>query len=1260
MFTVSPRRLVTGVAAVAVVAATLVVAPPAAPARAQEVTLSAEEVDEALFVAGDIARVSADPAAGVLEGVLQELYAVRPDLSADAAVGQIRVLESALAGSTPPARGRASIAAQSAGAATYEYCQGWREPAQGVEWTKRDHICADWHHTNAARLHFLTAAIAEAEVLPATKRAVRKQVKATLAASDNGIGASVLTPTLDQATGSGSMQDASVRLQHSYALAQENDEFAAARDDLWAGTSAEEILASLQQRKDDPDLAPLAEQLAKIDAQGRLPMPPAESEGLAAVALSRTDQATGTAVNALTTLAQAQQKYDEATTEAEKKKAKEDLEKAQDGLKAPLKDAKKLVEDAKTVVNFATFVLSKFEPSAAEAIQEAADTVLPVAEGLIGIGSSIVNGVINFYSGNWIGVIGDAFSALQGLEKLFGGSSASKPKPDPVLVAVENLGKQLEKLGTEMHERFDRVDAALEQIYGALTDGLGEILAKLVANERNVAEIFDRLETQRASLVRLEDRVFALFGAEQRRAQKEAINLAVGKQTMSQDLYDTSTNQFFTWATEHAKDDIALGANRSFAPADLLDELNRGLDTNVDYLRLFTRQVYGLPAPLSNGTVSNPSDWGSAARAFGRVITEHPRHFHSEPRNRARLDGIITAGEHIRDTFAAIAADDAPGPIDTGRPGTGSRVLNAATAYYEDAWAALATAIEQRLATWGADQVTTFDLWKGARQAYNAAHLPNLPAISCGPILSGKTFPAGSPYRTTMPNQLGLAIASGLVSLRVCGTGAEWVNIEDRPETNPRTPVIINRFAQLRVRTEIQVRNSGGTVLATGTGTYLDPGKTLICNFDEDGTDNCDLTASHAVSKADHQWSAISTELGYAWSAAVRAPGESVITEMVRDWLRGRQQVAAGHIVGLLEPGRALSAASVRVSAARKALVSYVELGLPAGLAVDAELRGLLEGGVRPASTSADPLDRVLGGTTRLLDDAGGGHLSLIWDAVAAQYREVDVLQVLRSAGRERILRLEQVLRDHVVPADGQARRRLGQPFIETTLDRLELARSVLTGAGPVTTIRSGPTGHTGVAQPTFTFTTGEEEIGSTVACRLFAEDATPPAYGPCSGATSHSPTTPLGDGAYVFEVRGVDDALVTGAATTRRFVVDTVAAPGDPGGATGPGPSTGPVPTADPGKAASFTMHVKPRVKGKKRVGTKLRVTSGRWAPVPATVSYQWLRNGKKVQGKQGKRAVHRVVRADRGKRLWVRVVVTSPGVTTTRVVTNKVRVRR
>ncbi len=1244
MFAVSPRRLVAGIATIAVAAATLTVAPFAAPAHAQEVTLSAQEVNEALFVAGDIARVSADPPARVLEGVLQELYAVRPGLSPQVAAAQIRVLESTMATAPQQQAGR-PMTAQAGGAATYEYCQSWSEPAEGTEWVKRDHICADWYHTNAARLHFLTSAIEEMEVLPETKRAVRKEVKSELATPDNGIGVSVLTPTLDQGTGSGSLQQSSSKLQASYALAQDNDKFAAARDDLWAGSTAEEILASLQQRRNDPDLVPLAEQLAKIDSQGRLTMTPTESEDLAAVALTKTDEATGTAVNALSTLAKAQQKYDEAKTEAEKTKAKKDLDDAKSALKAPLDQAKKVVEDAKKVVDFATFILKKFEPSAAEAIQEAADTVLPIAEGLIGVGSSIVNGVINFYSGNWIGLIGDAFSAMQGLEKLFGGSSASKPKPDPVLVAVQNLGKQLEKLGEEMHERFDRVDAALEQIYGALTGGLSEVLAKLVANEQNVAEIFDRLESHRANLARLEDRVFALFGAEQRRAQKEAVNLAVGKQTMSQDLYDTSTNLFFTWATEHAKDEIALGAGRSYADADLLEELNKGLDTNVDYLRVFAKEIYGLPTPLGGSKVVNPSDWGSAARAFGRVITEHPRHFHSESRNLTRLDSIVTEGERLRDTLARIAENDT-----TGTTGTGSTVLDAATGYYRQAWQDLSTAVEQRLDTWAADQVTTFDLWAGPRQSYNVNHLSSLPAVSCGPILSGKTFPAGSPYRTTMPNQLGLAFTAGLVNLRVCSTAAEWVNIEDRPETNPRTPVIEHRFAQLRVRVEVQARNESGTVLATATGIYTDPTKTLICSFDEDGTDNCGSVGNHAVSKAGHEWDEIRTKLGYTWSTAVRDPAESTITGMVTTWLRGRQQVAAGHVLNLLKPGGQLSGASRALSAARKALSSYVELGLPAGLAVDAELRGLLEGGLRSPSSGDDPLDDLLGGTTRLLDDAGGDHRRLIWDAVAERYRDHDVPQALRAEGLARVDRLVQVLREHVVPSDGELRRHLGPLFIETTLDRLELSRSVLTGNGPVTTIMSGPAGSTTLARPAFAFTTGEEAIGTTVQCRVYADGTTPPAYQVCSGSDqrSHTPATPLSNGAYVFEVRGADDALIAGTAAARRFTVATGTTPGVPGGPTGPV------------KVTSFALYEKPKVKGKKRVGKKLRVTTGRWSPAPATVSYQWFRNGKRIKGKKGKRAVYRVVRADGGKRLWVRVVLTSPGVTSTGVATKKVRIRR
>lgn len=1252
MFAVSPRRLVTGIAAAAVAAATLTVAPLAAPAHAEEVTLSAGEVNEALFVAGDIARVSADPSARVLEGVLQELYAVRPGLSPAVAAGQIRALESTMDSAAPQGQAGRPMTAQAGGAATAEYCQNWSEPAAGVEWVKRDHICADWYHTNAARLHFLTSAIEEMEVLPETKRAVRKEVKSELATPDNGIGTSALTPTLDQGTGSGGLQQSSSKLQRSYTLAQDNDKFAAARDDLWAGTTAEEILASLQQRKNDPDLVPLAEQMAQIDSQGRLKMTSAQSEDLAAVALTKTDEATETAVNALSTLAKAQQKYDEAKTEAERTKAKKDLDDARSALKAPLDQAKKVVEDAKKVVDFATFVLEKFDPRAAEAIEEAAETVLPIAEGLIGIGTSIVNGVINFYSGNWIGLIGNAFSALQGLEKLFGGPGGGKPKPEPAVLAIQNLSKQLEKLGEEMHERFDRVDAALEQIYGALTEGLSQVLAKLIANEQNVAEIFDRLETQRANLVRLEDRVFALFGAEQRREQKETINLAVGKQTMSQDLYDTSTNKFFTWATEHAKDEIALGAHRSFASADLLDELNKGLDTNVDYLRRFAKEVYGLPAPLGASTVVNPSDWGSAARAFTRVITEHPRHFHSDPRNLSRLNSIVTEGERLRDTLARIAENDT-----TGTAGTGNSVLDAATGFYRNAWNALSTAVEQRLDAWGADQVTTFDLWAGPRQPYNAAHLPNLPAISsCGPILSGKTFAAGSPYRTTMPNQHGLALAAGLLSPRVCGTSATWVNIEDRPETNPRTPIFMDRFAQLQVRVEVQVRNGNGTVMGIATGTYTDPQKVKICSFDDDGTNNCDNVGNHAKSKADHEWDEIRTKFGYVWSQQDRDQDESAVTGVVADWLRGRQQVAVNHLLNLLKPGGQLSGQSRAVSAARKALSSYVELGLPAGLAVDAELRGLLEGGLRTPSTSEDPLDDLLGGTTRLLDDAGGDHLRLIWDAVAERYRNHDVPQALRTEGLARVDRLEEVLREHVVPADDESRRPLGAPFVETTLDRLELARSALTGDGPVTTILSGPAASTTSTRPAFAFTTGEETIGTTARCRVYADGTVPPAYQSCSGADgkSHTPATPLSDGAYVFEVRGTDDALISGAATARRFAVATGGTtPGGPGGSTGPGSTA-------PGQVTSFTMRTKPKVKGKKRVGKKLRVTTGLWSPAPATVTYQWFRNGKRIKGKKGKRAFHRVVRADRGKRLWVRVVVTSPGVVKAEVATKKVRIRR
>ncbi len=86
----------------------------------------------------------------------------------------------------------------------------------------------------------------------------------------------------------------------------------------------------------------------------------------------------------------------------------------------------------------------------------------------------------------------------------------------------------------------------------------------------------------------------------------------------------------------------------------------------------------------------------------------------------------------------------------------------------------------------------------------------------------------------------------------------------------------------------------------------------------------------------------------------------------------------------------------------------------------------------------------------------------------------------------------------------------------------------------PQVGIDSGPAGLTNDATPTFGFHPGE--AGASVQCSI---DQGSPAFGPCSDAGSHTPSSPLSDGPYTFRVRATD-AVGNQATATRSFTVDT------------------------------------------------------------------------------------------------------------------------
>ncbi|MCR1783864.1 hypothetical protein KVF89_15090 [Nocardioides carbamazepini] len=103
----------------------------------------------------------------------------------------------------------------------------------------------------------------------------------------------------------------------------------------------------------------------------------------------------------------------------------------------------------------------------------------------------------------------------------------------------------------------------------------------------------------------------------------------------------------------------------------------------------------------------------------------------------------------------------------------------------------------------------------------------------------------------------------------------------------------------------------------------------------------------------------------------------------------------------------------------------------------------------------------------------------------------------------------------------------------------------------------------------------------------------------------------------------------------------------GGPNGDQNGGPSGGP----QGGDGAAIAALAPPKARGAAKVGKVLRATTGSWSTGVTSVRYQWLRNGRPI--KKATKARYQVTRADRGRRLSVRVTVqngTSTGVATSK----------
>lgn len=88
---------------------------------------------------------------------------------------------------------------------------------------------------------------------------------------------------------------------------------------------------------------------------------------------------------------------------------------------------------------------------------------------------------------------------------------------------------------------------------------------------------------------------------------------------------------------------------------------------------------------------------------------------------------------------------------------------------------------------------------------------------------------------------------------------------------------------------------------------------------------------------------------------------------------------------------------------------------------------------------------------------------------------------------------------------------------------------------------------------------------------------------------------------------------------------------------------ATGGVSWIATGLLPALSARKAPKITGTIKVGKKLKASKGSWSAQPASVKYQWLRNGRKIAGATS--STYRLKKADRGKRVSVVVAVHRAG---------------
>lgn len=285
----------------------------------------------------------------------------------------------------------------------------------------------------------------------------------------------------------------------------------------------------------------------------------------------------------------------------------------------------------------------------AEQFKTVGTSVIKIADALNGWNQA--NGMMK------VAASGNILAAGLAIYGLFG-----PEQPDPQQEILEGIGEiktMIDGLRTEMHDRFDRVDLALNTIYTDLSDRLGLIQTDLNWVKTNVVTIRADLLQVQTQLNRIERQLFTDFNNAQRHDLEVSMDWALlRRDPMTYGQYSDQTGPettFYSHAATFAGG--TLSSPQEFSPAELAgsglqQQLDlRPLDANLNYIKRFLSSTLG---QSTDGTLplSNPRDWFAGAYAYLQLAAENPMYYRAM---QYRLGPIISDGDNVASFLRSLS-----------------------------------------------------------------------------------------------------------------------------------------------------------------------------------------------------------------------------------------------------------------------------------------------------------------------------------------------------------------------------------------------------------------------------------------------------------------------------------------------------------------------------------------------------------------------------------------------------------------------------